>query len=437
MIAFYFLIKNLHTGNKFFLIFSLLAFSLAIGTKQNALFALPGYVALYVYSLIKNKHQLKSLLYLSVISTFSFIIFFGGFAYLQNWINFGTPSGNAFKLQQERVKQDTQGSFLDQVVINSTRLSYQFLSCEGIPPKYEYACTKIKADFFRSILAKDLINIENHAYIAESNQSFDLTRTYTLNEDESWFGFHGWQIFYISLILGLIYSIKKNILVILILIFSSIFFFFATTYFIYLKGGWDPYIGRYLIFSIVLLMPLSSLLFSKKNKLIKLLTYSYCFFSLFTMMFCIVNNDSRPLISKEMFNRVTIWGSQNSLLVQKIGYKLAQFAKYDKSSWYMDDLEIRTFSKRSFSPVIQMLDKFASDGSVVGVLDYPGMVPDYYFFDESFDRKIIPLISIEKLQLLKLKLNFLLVSPDFLGVDFPNYMILAEINNWRLFIYDQ
>lgn len=165
-------------------------------------------------------------------------------------------------------------------------------------------------------------------------------------------------------------------------------------------------------------MPLSSLLFSKKNKLIKLLTYSYCFFSLFTMMFCIVNNDSRPLISKEMFNRVTIWGSQNSLLVQKIGYKLAQFAKYDKSSWYMDDLEIRTFSKRSFSPVIQMLDKFASDGSVVGVLDYPGMVPDYYFFDESFDRKIIPLISIEKLQLLKLKLNFLLVSPDFLGVDF-------------------
>jgi len=103
----------------------------------------------------------------------------------------------------------------------------------------------------------------------------------------------------------------------------------------------------------------------------------------------------------------------------------------------MDDLEIRTFSKRSFSPVIQMLDKFASDGSVVGVLDYPGMVPDYYFFDESFDRKIIPLISIEKLQLLKLKLNFLLVSPDFLGVDFPNYMILAEINNWRLFIYDQ
>lgn len=283
-------------------------------------------------------------------------------------------------------------------------------------------------------LTNNLINVENQQYIVESDESFELERMYTLNEDESWFGFHGWQIFYISLILGLIYSLRKRKPVIIILILSSIFFFIITTSFIYFRGGWDPYIGRYLIFSIVLILPFSSLLFSNKNILIKLLTYSYCVFSLFTMVFCIVNNDSRPLISKNVFNKVAIWGSHNLVIVEKIGQKLTSFARHDYTLWALNDLEIRTFAKKSYYPVIQMLNSNTTNGSVVGVLDYPGLVPDYYFFGDSFNREIIPLTSIEKLYKLKERLDLLLVSPDYSSNDFQDYSLIAESNSWRLFI---
>lgn len=429
MVAFYFLLRNLHTGNKYFLIFSILAYALAIGTKQNALFALPGYVSLYLFSIIKNKNHWKSMVFLSVCCTFIFTLFFGAFAYLQNWVSFGTPVGKVELFQQEN--SGAQGSLLDKVVINSVRASYQFLSCEGIPPRAEIACTRTKTAFFRPVLNSNLINVETPNFLLEPDELFKLDRLYSLNEESSWYGLHGWLIILPSILLGLIYSIKNKKTENLIIFSTGFVFFIISTSF---KPGWDPYVGRYLIFSTALIIPFVSLLFGTRNKLIKLFIYSVCLFSLLSMVYCVLNNDSRPLISNKMFTDMQIWGSKNSILVQKIGYKLSPLVRHDRDSWLLDQIALQTYANKSFSSVIKMLNEFSSHGSVIGILALPALVPDYYFFGDKFDREIIPITSLEKLDSLEGKLNFLLVSPDFLSEDFPGYSSIYSENGWRLFI---
>ncbi|OGN73830.1 MAG: hypothetical protein A2X25_03595 [Chloroflexi bacterium GWB2_49_20] len=432
MVAFYFLLRNLHTGNKYFLIFSILSYSLAIGTKQNALFALPGYVSLYLFSIIKNKYHWKSMVFLSICCTFIFTLFFGAFAYLQNWISFGTPVGKVELFQQEN--SGAQGSLLDKVVINSVRASYQFLSCEGIPPQAEIACTRTKTAFFRPILNSNLINVETPNFLLEPDELFKLDKLYSLNEESSWYGLHGWLIILPSILLGLIYSIKNKKTENLIIFSAGFVFFIISTSF---KPGWDPYVGRYLIFSTALIIPFVSLLFGTRNKLIKLFIYSVCLFSLLSMVYCVLNNDSRPLISNKMFTDMQIWGRNNSILVQKIGYKLSPLARHDNDSWSLDQIALRTYANKSYSPVIRMVNKFLSRGSSIGILAFPALVPDYYFFGDTFDREIIPVTSLEKLNSLESELNFLLVSPDFLNESFPGYSIISSENEWRLFMHNK
>ena len=95
IISFYFLIRFMHGTSRTELVLSILSFALATGTNQYTLFALPGYVSLYVLMLTKQRASLRILLIQSVFYALSFFILLGSYAYLQNWMVFGNPIGGS------------------------------------------------------------------------------------------------------------------------------------------------------------------------------------------------------------------------------------------------------------------------------------------------------------------------------------------------------
>ncbi|MCJ7773658.1 MAG: glycosyltransferase family 39 protein, partial [Desulfobacterales bacterium] len=429
MIAFYFLTRFTQKTEMMYLVLSILSFSLAVGTKQYALFALPGYVALYVYKLWKLRSGIQTVLLKNALVAIGFIIVFSSYSYMQNWIYYGNPVGDSISLVQNS-KLSQNETYLKKVTVNSLRLSYQFLSCEGFPPSFEKACIQAKTKIFKPILSSSIIDLESDAFLLDINEPFTFDKRYSLNEESSWYGMVGSLLILLAIPCGFFISIKNRRIEGVILIVSSFIFFLITSS---VKTGWDPYVGRYLIFSIVLLLPFSAGFLGEKRRIYKIFLGIICSISVFIMVYSVLNNDSRPLISKKMFFDTSIWGRNNLVVIQKISDRLGPLTRHDRDTWALSEVALRTYANKTYGPVLNMVNKFTTPYSNLGILAHEGLVPDYIFFGETFNHIIIPFTSLEKINNFKGEYNFLLVSPDFLNIVFSDYVLISQENNWRFY----
>ena len=433
IIAFYFLIRFIHRSDVKVLALSILSFSLSVGTKQYALFALPGYAALFIFMLLKLRSDFRITLLRSSIYAICFIVFFSSYSYVQNWIYFGNPIGdkNSIALNIDRSQNK---DLINKIAVNSLRLSYQFLSCEGFPPLIETTCINSKTKFFTPILASSFINLESNKFLFDKSEPFRLDTKYNLNEESSWFGIVGCLLILIAIPYGLITSIKKRQIEGIILIVSSIIFFLIVSS---VKAGWDPYVGRYLLFSIVLILPFSVGFLDNKKKINNIYLWLVCTTSVFIMTFSVLNNDSRPLISQYQFLELQRWGKDHSLLTQKIAYKITPFVRNDLDLldfWNATDSYVKTFSNQNYRIPLDLVDNYLVGNSTLGLLNPPGYeFPDYLFFGDSFKRKLVVFIDPEEIQSDHPKIDYLLISPDFYEYKLVGYQLIVERNNWRLY----
>ncbi|MFH2039329.1 MAG: glycosyltransferase family 39 protein [Chloroflexota bacterium] len=432
MIAFYFLIRFINSPVTMYLVISILSFSLAVGTKQYALFALPGYVVLYVYTLMKNQSKSMQILLKSTLFSIVFIICFGSYSYLQNWIYYGNPIGEKGSL--ENILEQSPGeNYFGKLTVNSLRLSYQFLSCEGFPPSIETACIGAKTKIFTPILVSSIVNLESDAFLLDDNETFTLDKKYSLNEEASWYGMVGWLLIILAISYGLIVSVKKRKIEGVILILSSTIFFLITSS---VKKGWDPYVGRYLIFSIVLLLPFAGGFLVDRRWFNKLFYGVLCTLSTFIMTYSVLNNDSRPLISQYQLLYLQRWGSENSLIIQKIAYKLTPLIRNDLDRldmWTASDTYVKTFGDQDFRPPLEMVNLYTNENSILGILTPQGsLFPDYLFFGKTFNRKLVIFIDPEGIISDPQEIDYLLTSPDFNDLNISGYRLVVERNGWRL-----
>jgi hypothetical protein len=430
IIAMFFLIRSIHASNRICLALSILSFALAVGTKQYALFALPGYGILIVFMLWKHRSNIKAVLVNTALFTISFTLLFSSYSYIQNWLVYGNPVGGQNTLELIQPQPSVKDS-LAKVAVNSLRLTYQFLDCEGIPPILETACTKAKTSILKPLLVNSIINVESSSYLLDEGEPFALSKKYALNEESSWYGIVGCLLIFLSIPLGLITSLKDRRMEGVILVLSAIIFFLITSS---VKSGWDPYVGRYLIFSTVLLLPFCAGSLVGKKWMHKIFLRIMGAVSIFIMIYSVLNNDSRPLIGSTEFLNIQLFGKENLITKQITPYRMTQLIRHEKTLWAASDEQVKTFANDLIEIPLLMVEEFVPENSTLGILSPPGYTfPDYLFFGNSLSRRLVIFTNLQELLADHLKMDFLLVSPDFQTSEFPGFGLLDSDAYWQLF----
>ena len=291
----------------------------------------------------------------------------------------------------------------------------------------EQKCIDLKAAFFRPLFGSLKINVENAVFLLEQETPFKLTTRYPLNEESAWFGFISWIIILPALLVGVYRSIKNRNMNGIVLIFTSVIYFVLISSF---KFGWDPYSGRYLITMVALLMPFTAFIFNQRTRVNRILIAILCTCSIFIASYTLINNDSRPLIGKAQFNRVK-W--EDFTVTQKFAYKFIGLAVHDKNVWGESAEYIKTYADLSYLEPLEAVDKLTPPDTTLGIVAKEGYFPDYLFFGNSFDRKLIPIknglfIPTENYS----QIQYLLISPDFRNMEFGDFHSIFNQEGWRL-----
>ena len=428
LIAFFFILRAITSSQTRFLLFSIASYALAIGTKQYAIFALPGFVSLYVIFLKRNVSRWKPILTLSILATIISVVFLGGYAYIQNLVLDGNIIGGG-NLSEHYFSKSFSGNLFQKAVVNTSRFTYQFVSCEGFPPPNENICIQIKTDLFKPLLAGNRFNIEGNAFLLEEETTFALDNHYGLNEESAWYGLVGCIILVIAFFGTLFYAITKKNSQGYAIILTAFVFYMITCVFQY---GWGPYVGRYLIFSCGLVMPFFPGRIAYKKPIVSLLVSVFILLSILTGVYSVMNSDSRPLVSKEQFVNIQLWGKQNSIFIQKIAYKLTPFVRNQKDVWRASKIDVRTWGTNDDDP-INIVDLFVPQNSILAVLNSKDYFPDYLLYGNNFDRQIIEIVNENQLPQIS-SAEYLLVGPEFEIINVDHFSLLTQSNGWKLFI---
>jgi len=297
-----------------------------------------------------------------------------------------------------------------------------------MPPPWETICITAKKKVLTPILINQYINLESPDFLLEQETPFRLGEHYPLNEESSWYGPVGFILLTLAFIGGLIFSIRKRKPEGLILLGTALFFFLCITF---IKPGWDPYVGRYLIFSSALITPFGAMIFSNKRWYQKTFVTLVCVFGIFTSVYCIINNDSKPLMGKRIFYH-TNWNEMTDL--QKKIYTFSEACRHEKGIWYDNNLMIRTMGEKEFYPVLEMINFNLPDRTSLSILNPEGYYfPDYLFFGESYNRVVQEYTTVEEFIISDDQSEYLLISPTFSEEKIDGYQLLQEIVDWKLY----
>lgn len=426
------LMKFFLFGSTSRIVFSSLALALAIGTKQYAFFILPGYLGLCAYYIFKKRQEFRKVIIPWVFSLLLFTIALGMYAYIQNILFFGSFFGETSMVSTTIKEFSEPSSIIKKLSINSSRLFSQFISCEGLPLTVENSCLEIKNRLFSNIFTHNNFNIESRDYLLEQSHPFYIDERQVINEESSWFGVNGWILILPSVIIGLFFFISKKRLDIIFLFLTSLIHFAIISVFM---NGWNPYIGRYLIISTVLIMPFTALVFTffQKHFWRKLFILVYSSFCLFVMMFSIVNNVSRPLISKTQLVNLQIWGRSHSPFIQKIAYKIVPLANNWYDIWQLNDIDVKTLGARDYKYPLLIVENYVPETSTLGIVAQEGFVMDYLFFGDNFEREIIAITDYPNSIPSNPSADFLLLSPDYELGEYPGYRFVISNKGWKLY----
>lgn len=418
-----FLVAYLRTSRFLTMVLSLLALAIALGTKQYALLIFPGYGILALYGLIRFK-KLTLLYGVKLLLLFlAFFLCFGSYSYVQNMLISGSPFG-----VKGMIAQGTNVSArrdLPKVIwLNSSRIFSQFISCDGLPPTLASGCLSAKESLLRPILPE---NIESDLYISGPDP-FILARNNISNAEVAFYGPISWLLILPSIVFIVIYSVRKRSIQNLLIMLVPLLFFYLVPV---IRPGWSLYEGRLYMSAVVLLQPLTAWMFESKKWPGRVFNALIGVSSAGIMIYATLNNASLPLTSKNLFTRLEQWGKVNSVLVQKIAYKLKPFAIADMDVWVMSPIKVMTLSSHEYYQPVQMVERLVPEDANLGIMtDFAGF-PDYLFMGHSVSRGITRIFPDEDLPS-QPAMDYVLLAPEYEQVAISGYDVIGRIDGWTI-----
>ena len=441
LIGIYFFLIGFQESSDKHILFSAISIALAAGTKQYIAFAIPGFLLILVYFSLKKENPRRAALAINfVLYTLAFTLLLGSYAYIQNTIYYHNPIGAGNNIILSPVQSD--GTLVDKLAYNSARLTIQFISCEGLPLPLEDKCLAGKEFVFTRIFSNPNFNLESPKFTLEANCGsgcFAYRTRNPLNEESAWFGFLSWILIIPGAFLVIIASIrKKDALPVLILVTAVIYFLIISVF----KAGWDPYLGRYLILSVALVIPFIGYFFNNRNILQKSVKVVITILAIFILMYTILSNDSKPILGKQTMVNLQLWGKTHALVVTKIAYKLTPWIKNDYSNFSFDFNTLRTASGTNLIDPVNLVTTIVPETGSLGIISDNPLFLDYLFFGDPLSRKVYELtnyidpVSLA-LKIQKDKIDYVLISPK-IAVTLPaEFQLMGKSNDWRVYANDE
>lgn len=431
-------VYGLRHESKIHLVYAGLALGLAIGTKQYVLYALPGLLAVVIYLVRKEKFAgMWARLRVWFLSIAIFTVLVGGYAYLQNFISFG----NFFVKSQTNILAPTQASSLPaKLAYNASRLTTQFISCDGLPIPWESTCREVKGKVLSGFFSAIHFDLRSKVYLLEENCGdlcFDYGVQYPLNEESAWFGPLSWVLIFLGTIVVLMRSLKRRDALSILLLLSALFFFAVTSVF---KAGWDPYLGRYLMLSTALVAPFMAVFLGETKFWQKPITWAILLVSLMLASFSILTNISRPIVTDSYLDTTQQWGrDHHMILVTKVAYKLKPYFPIGRSYTEFTNEDIKSRIDQGMNQYLQLVNPKTDPDSRLAIVTTPQIFMDYYLFGDHFTRELYEFPAEDNLpqiytQLDELSLNTLLISNDLAQEDPPkNFELTSQNDSWSIY----
>ena len=434
--GFYFFISGFQLSNRLHLLFAAIGFALAAGTKQYVAFAIPGLILIFVYFMLRKESAQRYALGRDfVVYALIATLFLGSYTYIQNTIYWQTPLGNESAGQ---LNTSANGALIQKLAFNSTRLTTQFISCEGLPLPMQNTCLELKGEVFRSIFSSPGFNLESNLFMMEPNcgtACFNYSQDYLLNEDSAWYGILSWVLIIPALLIAIFVSIHKKDALPLLIILTALIYFLITSVF---QTGWTAYVGRYLILSTALVMPFTGYFLSSKTWASKILVGLISLVAIFILTYTILSNDSKPLLNQKMLREDWTWGKSNALIVAKIVYKVIPWFEDKRTVYDYSNESLKTLFYGGAIAPYHLVDTDVPVDANLGIINDPGFFPDYLFFGDGFTRKVFDLPDYKDTgylqnQIDENNINFLLVEPKTIAAIPNDFKLVDSLTNWAIY----
>jgi len=392
-IAIYFLISSFQSQNSGEAVLSGLAVGIAVGTKQAALFLLPGFAVFLILLCVKDRRRNSRTILAWLIAAGIATILFGSYIYFQNLIIFKNPLGDPETLSQQ-VSGQKEWGLKDNLTYNSARFFYQSLDVSGIPLQFSDNLVALKTYIFKPIFSTLKLDLEAPRATHDSNVLFQYGEIPPIQEDRSWYGLIGFTLIFILTPIQLIQGIRRRDPYRIGLVAIS---FLYSLLVIALRPGWDPYQGRYFIPVVTFTAPfLASLV--RPGLGWRVTVWCIVVISACTMLYSTATNNGKPLLSYPRLQGLLIPnGSAESTPAQNRIMTMAQINfPAQKDIWDMDMIGRQLIQSGMMVTPARMVATFVPDDASLA-LGFSQNLPVLPFFGNHLSRQIYPVYPSDKL----------------------------------------
>jgi hypothetical protein len=435
VIAVYFLIAGFRNQVWQELVLSGLAIGLAVGTKQIALFLLPGFALFTLIIWLKDRKSFSRKAVIWVISSSICLIVFGSYIYFQNLILFQNPLGDADTLSHQVGAQKDWG-IRSNLTYNSVRFIYQSLDPSGVPFQFADNFTSLKSGLFKPILSSIGLNLEDPVAVHDPDVLFSYGEISPIQEDRSWYGLLGFGLVFLLTPVQFVLGIKKKDpyrfgLVSLVLIYAVLV--------LALRPGWDPYQGRYFIPVVALTSPFLAFLI-RPGLGWRVLVWIMVVFATLSMVYTTLVNQGKPLVSYPRLQSILI---PDSVQVTELARnQLMTFAQVNfpaqRDIWDLDMTGRQLIQNSAMVKPVRMVEEFVPADATLA-LGFTRNLPVLPFFGHRPTRRIYqvfpPETLLDKSWFQDNQIDFLLLHlPDPKMPMPPGWLILYQTSGeWALY----
>ncbi len=420
--------KNLQAG-----ILSGLALAIAIGTKQIALFLLPGSAIFAFLAWLKYRRSIQRFLLVWVISSMGLISLLGSYIYIQNQIIFHNPMGDSDFLANQIGGQKNWG-IKENILFNSARFFYQSVDFTGFPIQIEDNLINLKEKLAKPIFTMLNLDLESQAAVHDPSFPFIYSDIPPIQEDQSWYGILGFFLVFLLAPIQFIRGIQKRDPFRIGLFLTS---FVYSILVIAFRPGWDPFQGRYFIPVVTLTAPfLASIVRQKLGW--KIMNWVITIFIIFSTIYILLNNSGKPLISYPRLQSLLRISSSSS----KLRDGIMTFSQLNFPSpndiWNLDRTDRQLIQIRMMDTPVKLVEDSVPKVTNLA-LGFSQYLPVFPLFGEHLTRKLFPVYPPERLLdkswFEENKIDFLLLHlTDPQMPDPPAWLIPYQtIGNWALY----
>jgi 4-amino-4-deoxy-L-arabinose transferase-like glycosyltransferase len=394
IITVYFFILGIKQKSIQVIILSSLTLGLTIGTKQVAIFALPGLALFILIIWLKDRKNNSKLIITWILASMVSVFLLGSYIYFQNSIFFGNPIGNEQSIAAE-INGRSEGTFANKLTFNTARLFYQGIDFTGLPPFMTDNLIKIKSKILKPVFSSLSMNLESTVAVHRLSALFNYLDNPPIQEDTSWYGLLGFFLLVPLSIIHFIRGIRQRDPFRVGLVILAFLFFMSV---IALRPGWEPFEGRYLIISIGLICPFAADIL-RKGLGWKILDGLVVALAAVTMFNVTLSNVNKPLISYPRLQEMIrpLFAGSSDREIERVNSLIRYTFPNSHDIWDLNRTERQLLQNGSMVGPVNLVQQHVPENASLA-LGFANYLPAFPFFGEHLSRKLYPVYPPEMLQ---------------------------------------